>query len=241
MSDTIPDGPEFPAEPPDIDVVDRLVQLCDDILWLESPMDGWATSEVEDVGEWVVESRQSGLIGAKASTHHEAFSRLIEEPWYRHGLEVSLLRRMIVRSGTALDRLLDLRPVVARYPIPDSARRYAAEVAKTYLYGFDSACIAFCGAAIEQVLADALVRAGEYSEPRLRRERPSLLTLVQKAKRRGLLSESSDAAEAVGRHRNHVMHRAPLEPRVVRNVAKECIERFAEVVLELESSAYGTA
>jgi hypothetical protein len=66
---------------------------------------------------------------------------------------------------------------------------------QTFLFGFDAACIAFCGATLEQILKEALIRSKEYAERQLRQERLTGLGLLMKANEKKLIIESYEEPE----------------------------------------------
>ena len=74
------------------------------------------------------------------------------------------------------------------------------------MFGFDAACIAFCGATLEQVLKEALIRSGECNEKQLRQDRPTALGLLKKAEEKKLITDSYEAARKVFEDRNLIMH-----------------------------------
>lgn len=74
------------------------------------------------------------------------------------------------------------------------------------MFGFDAACIAFCGATLEQVLKEALIRSGECNERQLRQDRTSPLGLLKKAEEKKLITDSYEAARKVLDGRNLIMH-----------------------------------
>jgi hypothetical protein len=100
-------------------------------------------------------------------------------------------------------------------------------------FGFDAACIALCRATFEQVTKDSLVRIGEYSDARLKREQPTAGALLAVAKRTGLIVRSATAAEHLVKKGDTVMHKFIYDGRVREQQARDSIAQLAEVLVEL--------
>lgn len=81
---------------------------------------------------------------------------LLENPWVSFAVEVRLLERSSERANAALARYRELEPFLSQLELDEKPLRYVAEARRTYLLGLDAACVAFCGAALEQVLKEVL-------------------------------------------------------------------------------------
>jgi hypothetical protein len=157
----------------------------------------------------------------------------LDDVWVRHAAEIEIARLGVSRTDDALKRFLKLRPVVTPRPVPERAQRYIREVIDTYILGFDAACIALCRAACEQVLRDALLSKGVYTEAQLRREQPSAGSLMANAKRSGVLVVSIPAAEKLITKGNTVMHSFLYEERILEQQALDSVSELAEVLSEV--------
>lgn len=174
---------------------------------------------------------QTGSIAAPfVKVNEELLSDL---PWLRHAVEIEIAVRGISRSEKALKRYLRLRPTVVQRPLPARAQRYIQDVVETFAFAFDAACIALCRASLEQLLREALVGRGVYTEKRLRRERPTAGALLANAKREGLLHKSYAAAERVVSKGDTVMHQHLYEERVLEQLAFDSVTELLQVVSEL--------
>jgi hypothetical protein len=189
---------------------------------------------VERLGKLLAETR-TGLTLA-AGTDAAAFSQisdmLTDVPWVRHAAEIELATEGIGRTERSLKRYLKLRPIVIRTPIPARAQPYVRELVDTFAFGFDAACIALSRAAMEQVLKDRLLVVGEYTEARLRREKPGPQELIVAAKRRAVLENSFEAAGRVADRGNTVLHSFIYDEKVLQQEALDSISDLLKVLTE---------
>ena len=190
---------------------------------------------VERIGRLLAQGRTDFVLQPEALTAklHKAAQGLLDDVWVRHAAEIEIARLGVSRTDDALKRFLNLRPVVTPRPVPERAKRYIREVIDTYILGFDAACIALCRAACEQVLRDALVSKGVYTEPQLRRERPTAGSLMANAKRSGVLNVSIPAAEKLITKGDTVMHSFLYEERILEQQALDSVSELAQVLAEV--------
>lgn len=160
------------------------------------------------------------------------------QPWLAFAVDLKFAEEGVGRAEMALERYHELR--CARLPpgLSPRSRRYVAEASHTFLFGFDAACIAFCGAAVEQEVKDACVRGGLYTEHALRRaERAGRtgMTFLNEAKRAGLIDGAFHAAETVLRARNEVLHRSIEKGDPLADKALEYLVTMSQVFQELDA------
>jgi len=160
--------------------------------------------------------------------------KFLANPWARHAAEVQLARRSIDRASESLQRFADLQPVVSQYQLTSKTRRYLKEAVDAFLLGFDPACIAFCGATLEQLFKELLVTRKVIQPPTADDEwspgGSQLLDLVVKG---DLIHRTSEAAKRLLRQRNRVMHRSIWDEKVLKGVALACLQDLAAVLEEL--------
>lgn len=113
------------------------------------------------------------------------------------------------------------------------SQRYLEEALGAYCFGFDGPCIAFCGAALEQVLKERLVEKESVSEEHLRRERLSGGEVLEIAMRIGLLTEREPANRLL-HERNRLMHRYLWDERILRQMALKAIQDLRTILDRLE-------
>lgn len=162
---------------------------------------------------------------------------LLANPWIRHAAEIEVATTGIVRAQKALDRFAKVRPAVTRRPLPTRAAGYVTEVINTFIFGFDAACIALCRATLEQLLKDELVRIGAFTEPQLKREKPTAGSLLNNAFRTDLLQTSRRAAEQLVNKGDTIMHNFIYDERVEEQQALDSIDQLIEVLTELLGAA----
>ena len=202
-------------------------------------MDAKTRKSYEGFGELIVKQRL-------AFAHHPAladwdrfYEELLGDVWMRFTAELELGRQGIERAAEALDRFRQLRSVFTDYTPSEKSAGYLREAVNTFLFGFDAACIALCGATVEQVLKDVLVDSGEYTAARLAREQPTGLSVLKALERMQRVQELREPAERVLRQRNHVMHRSLWDARIIRNVAAVCLEDLGRVLSSLDAGGDG--
>ena len=139
----------------------------------------------------------------------------------------------IDRAMGVLKRYLKLGPILTRLHLSQRCQTYLTEAVQTFLFGFDAACIAFCGATLEQVLKEALIRSGECNEKQLRQDRTSPLGLLKKAQNKKLIMDSYEAARKVLDGRNLIMHQDIGNEDAVLKRAIETIDALGSTLQEL--------
>jgi hypothetical protein len=231
LSDLYPDL-GFPEEGPEFEVWNHLesgLQLAADELDYLGDLEFGLVEAVskltsEMVLEFVSEKEKEEL--------YSNLQGLMLDPWVKHGIEVNLARKTLSRASGALDRYRDLAPVFSSYELTKEQRRYLAEAIECYLLHFDAACIAFCGATIEQFLLHFCQDRG-LIQPLCPEDRtPPFGQLLDRSE--GSLSESArKAAKRAGEHRNRVMHRQIWDPRILGNIALQSVGDLAEIVKAL--------
>jgi hypothetical protein len=223
--------PPPPEQPPDSDVWNYL-RIGLDLARQELDALPLITRDLaEAVAKEVIGSRERLV----QTIEGQQFSLdvLLEEPWFKYAADVELATKGLRRATEGLKRYLELKPILTQYRVPERATPYIRTLSETFVFGFDAPCIAFAGAALEQVLKDALIEAGEYTEPRIRRERPTGETLVAAARRRSLIRETELDAKKLFDQRNRTMHRHIWDDKIITGIAIECIDGFSRVVQEL--------
>jgi hypothetical protein len=190
-------------------------------------LDEETRNTVEGFGKMIVQLRSSFSHPPELSEWVGFFDRLLDDAWFRFSAEIELGRE-------GVKRFLELRPVFTNYRVGEKAGGYLRQVVDTFLFGFDAACIALCGAALEQVLRELVIAAGIYTEGRINREKPSGHTLLEAAKREGKITGVYDAAKRVLDQRNHVMHRSLWEERIIKGLALQSITDLGRVLAALE-------
>lgn len=189
---------------------------------------------VEEFGHLIASSRTSFVLQrfSDKAALVDAVPVLVADRWFRHAAEIEIADAGVDRVNSALNRFILLRPIKATREVPDRAVRYLREALDAYLFGFDAACIAFCRATCEQVLKDALVAARAYTEPQLKRERPSAGTLLEVAKRQKLLERSFDAASRLTRRGDEVMHQFIADDKILPQLSLDSLHDLATVLEE---------
>jgi hypothetical protein len=124
--------------------------------------------EVELFGKALVKVRQQFVLPTHSDRIIDLFDDLLKDAWYRHAANLEFGREAVNRATDALGRFLELRLVLTDYKLPYRSGSYLREAIDTFVFGFDAACIAFCGATLEQVLKDLIVANGIYTDARLK-------------------------------------------------------------------------
>lgn len=175
----------------------------------------------------VVDPEVEGLVEDRDS--------LLENPWIRHATDLEIAVFTVGRASNALDLYRLLQPTVHRTAIPERAQPYLREVTTTFLLGFFPACVALCRATLEQLLKEQLVQIEVYTEPQIKRERPTAGVLMHNAKRTGILTAAYDAADRIVRRGDAIMHRGFPEQRIRQRIALDSTVDLIEVVVEVVS------
>jgi hypothetical protein len=167
----------------------------------------------------------------------EIGERVMEEQWVRYATEYHLAGEAIQRANQAFDRYITVRPVTVGRQLPEEARSYVREAIRTFMFGFDPACIALCRAALEQVIKDALVARGTFTPAQLRVERPTAGRMLELAKRAGLLQSAYVAAKQVIDRGDTLMHGHVSEPELLRDMARDSIRDLVAASIALLAAA----
>ncbi len=160
-------------------------------------------------------------------------SELLSFEWVQYTTELKIAEEGIGRTTIAFDRYAEIRPLVAMTGPPSRAWPYLREAIHSHLFGFDSACIALCRAALEQLLRHSLVESGVYTVPQLRRERPTAGTLLAKSAQHKLVVTTYTAAMQVIRRGDQVMHSHMMDERIQRQSALDSVQDLGVVAVEL--------
>lgn len=154
-----------------------------------------------------------------------------KDPWFRHAVELEVARHGIARAIQAIDRFGELAPQFAQRPVPDRAQQYLREVVNTFLFGFDAACIALCRSVFEQVAKAHLLERGLYTEPQLKREKPTAGKLLEVLKQsRELLGSGYSAAKRLVDRGSTVAHSHIYDPKILRSQAQASIQELLQVL-----------
>jgi len=155
------------------------------------------------------------------------------DPWMKHAIELEVASRGIHRAHLALERFSKIAPETLARPVPEKARLYIRELVHTYLFGFDAAAIALARSTFEQLARAVLVRRGVYTEPQLRREKPTAGTLLKKLKQAGLLGSTVSAAERLVKCGDTLLHSGMQEERILPALALDSVRGLQQVAIEL--------
>jgi len=153
-------------------------------------------------------SQRTNLTVAPDDRFADFSKQALEVPWLKFAADIAFAEEAVDRAAKALDRYVELQPILTRYRLTDLAAKCLREAGRTYLFSFDAACVAFCSAALEQTLRDALVDARIITRRELQRRRCTAYTLLAMATQAKLLPEAAEqAASDLIATRNVVMHR----------------------------------
>ncbi len=221
-----PDGPEF-------------------AVWnhLES---GWALADMElnklgpaerrfvqEVAKALVQTRTELLLSPDRQSALPVLAEVLQHPRVRHAADLQLARIGIHRASRALERYLDLAPVIGTYRFTEKPLQYLNEVVQTYIFGFDAACIALAGATFERALHEVLVTYGLIQAPQSDDDRtPSVSKLIAIAERSNpqILPEKDPSVKRLVELRDRIMHRHMWDAKIIRQVALGCIEDLSAVL-----------
>jgi hypothetical protein len=163
--------------------------------------------------------------------------QILREQWVRYAAEFHLAEQAVQRATGALKRYLEITPALAAKPLPEKAQPYVKEAIRTFLFGFDPACIALCRAALEQVLKEVLLAKGAYTAPQLRKERPTAGALLENAKRAQLLGGAYQDAKRVIERGDTLMHRHIFDAKILKQMAGDSIRDFITATVSLLAAA----
>jgi hypothetical protein len=194
-------------EGPQFEVWNHLESGLDQARWELEALSEKARAVLARFGEHIL-SQRTNLTVAPEDASLEWSERALEYPWLKFAADLAFAEEAVGRATEALDRYVQLQPILTRYRLGESAAKYLQEAGRTFLFSFDAACVAFCSAALEQTMRDALVDASIITRRELQRDRPTAFTLLAKARQARLLGEASEqAASDLIAKRNTLMHR----------------------------------
>lgn len=240
----------FPADPPKFEVWNHLESGLDmarneiaEPHFLDEPpklreherqlLDRWAELAFSGLTQLVLDPSAKGQ-------EFEGVRRIYNapgaEPWLNFAVDLCFAEEGVARAQGALGRYGELRGIRLPPSLSKRTRGYVRVAAQTFLFGFDPACIAFCGAAIEQELKEACLRAGIYTDRAIHRERPTGHTCLFKGQRGGLIKKSFDVAKRTLDQRDRVLHRGVEQQEDLHDEAVQHLIALGEVFWELDAS-----
>ena len=149
-------------------------------------------------------SQRTNLIVAPNDSFAGLSQQILKLPWFKFAADIAFAEEAVGRAAQALDRYIELKPILTGYKLTDSAAKCLQEAGWTFLFSFDAACVAFCSAVLEQTLRDTLVDAGIITMC----SRYTAGKLLKKATQKKLLPEAAQqAASDLIVMRNEVIHR----------------------------------
>lgn len=176
-------------------------------------------------------AQRTGLTTAPDDRFADLAQESLRVPWLKFAADIAFAEEAVDRAVAALERYVELQPILTRYRLSDRAATYLQEAARAFLFSFDAACIAFCSSALEQTLKDLLIDAQITSQRDLDRDRPTAHGLLHRASQARLLGRpSEDAARALITKRNSVMH-SSFDG--IKQDAVQAIEKLGIVLQEL--------
>lgn len=187
----------------------------------------------ESVGKALVELRSDLVAESAKEELVEADEDLLANPWIRYAADLHIATEALIRAVHALERYLDIKPVAAAERLPENAQTYVREATRTFIFGFDAACIALCRAALEQMLKERLVSSAALTAGQLRRNKHSAGSALENAKRAKLISGTYRAAKAVIERGDTVMHSHIYDKKILRQLAADSVRDLAAALTEL--------
>ncbi len=229
MTDKDDIEPIFSHKGPEFDVWAHLHSGLDQARWELDVLPERARNVLTRFGE-ELRAQRTGLTTAPDDRFADAQESL-RVPWLKFAADIAFAEEAIDRAVNALQRYVELQPILTRYRLSNRAATYLQEAARAFLFSFDAACIAFCSSALEQTLKDLLIDAKIMTQRDLDRERPTAHGLLHRASQARLLGRASeDAARALITKRNSVMHRSFDG---MKHDALQAIEKLGIVLQEL--------
>ena len=134
---------------------------------------------VNKLAKQVFDAKSGFVVGPDRREELGTQEALMKERWFKYAADMALAWEGISRASEALTRYLDVEPAISAYRLSNRAAQYLREVIHTYVFGFDAASIALCGAALDQVLQQLAVEAGEFTEAELIQQRPPASLLLK--------------------------------------------------------------
>jgi hypothetical protein len=154
-------------------------------------------------------------------------------PWLKHAVELEAAREGVNRASGALKRLVLLTPHIAEKAVPSGAEPYLQEVANTFLFGFDAACIALCRASFEALGRSVLLSRHDYGEARLKKEKLTADGLFRALLAHGELGQTRRQVEKLIDRGNTVMHKHAYDSKVRQQLALESIDELLAIARDL--------
>ena len=149
-------------------------------------------------------SQRTNLTAVPDDSFADLPQQVLERPWLKFAADIAFAEEALGRAAQALDRYIELKPILTRYKLTDLAAKCLQEAGRTFLFSFDAACVMFCSAALEQTLRDKLVDEGIIAMC----SRYTARKLLKKANQKKLLPEAAEqAASDLIDMRNEVIHR----------------------------------
>jgi hypothetical protein len=158
---------------------------------------------------------------------------ILHDPWLRYAAEIEIAEEGVDRTDVAMQRFPLLAPRIAKRRLSPKAQQYLQEVARTFLFGFDAACIALARATFEQAATQVLVEREHFTGPQLTRGKATAGDLIVHLKRADLLVQSLAAAGRLVKKGNTVLHHFVYSERILPQEALDCITDLVEVLAEL--------
>lgn len=235
-----PDDFHLPAAGPELRVWDHIQAGLESA---RTELDRLAPGErslVEVTAEILVSVRER-IVASPATERILGLEQsLLNDPWFRYAADIRLGEELARRASEAFQRYLDLQPVVSTYTLSPEARRYIREASQTFVFGFDAACIALCGATLETVLKEVLIDRRFVTRQQLKREGATAFRVLELAKRENVLDRLTiEVARRVCEERNSVMHSGVTEDEQLKKSALGSIGGLAAVLHALGRDSEG--
>ncbi len=228
---------EWPTEGPEVDVWNHIQTGLDLAREEFDRLPHHLRDLTEKLGAAVVNVRLELLHNQAAAELIHLGEQILNEEWVQYAAELHLAEAAIERATEAFKRYLEVRPTLVAKPPPGKAQPYVREAIKTFVFGFDSACIALCRAALEQVLKDVLIAAGTYTGPQLRKERPGAGALLENAKRAGLLKNAYRQGKQLIERGDTLMHSHIYDAKVLEQMARDSVRDLVTATVSLLAAA----
>lgn len=229
--------PDVAKDGPETEVWNHLYSGLDLATWELDALKPEVRSVVEVFGQRIAEARKTLVLGSDQEGWSKMCEELLRNAWFRHAAELLIAEDGINRASEALARFLLLKPLAIGFTLSQDATSYLRETIDTFLFGFDAASIALCGATIEQVLRDVLITRQIVTRQELRRDRISALGLLERADRHGLLPRAVyDAAYKSLKMRNLFMHQHMDRSESLRDLALRSMADLGQVLTALGNS-----
>jgi hypothetical protein len=220
----------FSGKGPEFEVWNHLESGLDHARWELESLSETARASLKRFGERLL-SQRTNLTVAPDDTFVDWSQQALEVPWLKFAADIEFAQKAVDRATNALERYVELQPILTRYELSGVAAKYVQEAAWTFLFSFDAACVAFCGAALERTLEDALVDSGMITKKELQRRRCTAFTLLAMARQAKLLGEATEqAASDLITKRNTLMHRRFED---LKDEALKAMEHLGVVLQEL--------